>query len=217
MVKNNNNSRAILVVEDHPLYRGALTHLLNKRLPEFQVVAAHSGEEAIQALMANQEIEVILLDMGLPGLSGADLISEFRLLSKQVKIVVLSGSEERREIAALLKVGAQAFVSKGASTEALLQVLQKVICDELTESIWVGAAGNMSYMGEALPELTGRQTEILQYLCQGYSNKEIALRMSLAEVTIKLHVSSIFRILGVANRTQAVLAAGRLGLATKSS
>jgi DNA-binding NarL/FixJ family response regulator len=90
--------------------------------------------------------------------------------------------------------------------------VQRVLAGESLESPWITATGNQTIGDEPLLMLTPRQRETLVFLCQGYSNKEIGLRLGLAEITVKIHISSIFRALNVVNRTQAALAARRFGL-----
>jgi DNA-binding NarL/FixJ family response regulator len=127
-------------------------------------------------------------------------------------LVAVSASEDRRDAMAAFRAGALAFVSKAASTDTLADVLRRACGGELKAPAWVTPAGFTPLAEAPMPELTPRQLEILALLCQGHPNKEIGLRLGLAEVTVKMHVSSVFRALGVANRTQAVLAARRLGL-----
>ena len=205
-----------LIVEDHPLYRDALTHLLRQIFGETGVSTASSAEDGLKTAGSAPGLQLILLDPGLPGMKGFEAITAFRHACPTVALIAISASEDRRDAEAALRAGATAFVSKAASTEVVADLVRRVIAGEVREPLWVTPAGASVLEVGSGTELTPRQLEILVLLCQGHPNKEIGLRLGLAEVTVKMHVSSVFRALGVANRTQAVLEARRLGLHSPS-
>ena len=200
-----------LVVEDHPLYRDALALLLKGIFGADGVRVASSAEEGLRLAEASAELNLILLDPGLPGINGVEAVAAFRRRWPEIPVIAISASEDRRDATAALRAGAVAFVSKAASTEVVSDLVRRVRARELPEPAWITATGPGS-LDESAQEMTPRQREILVLLCQGHPNKEIGLRLGLAEVTVKMHVSALFRFLGVANRTQALLAARRLGL-----
>jgi len=200
-----------LVVDDHPLYRGALATLAGSIFGESAVAQATTAEAALQRAASMESLGLILLDFRLPGLSGAEAVLAFRSRFPSAAIVVVSASEDRRERDAAVRAGADAFLSKACSMEILLNAIQTVLAGGKPDPKWsLGAAPAVDRATAA--ELTSRQIEVLALLCQGLSNKEISLRLNLAVITVKMHVSSVFRALGVLNRTQAVLAARKLGL-----
>lgn len=201
-----------LIVEDHPLYRNALVELLGDIFGAAAVGAASSAEEGLRRAEASPGLAVILLDPGLPGMSGVEAVAAFRRVRPGAAVITVSASEDRRDAAAVLRAGAIAFVSKAASTEILADLVRRVRAGEVREPTWITSSGPGRLAEQGGDELTPRQREILLLLCQGYPNKEIGLRLGVAEVTVKLHVSALFRVLGVANRTQAAHAARRLGL-----
>jgi DNA-binding NarL/FixJ family response regulator len=201
-----------LVVEDHPLYRDALALLLKGIFGEAGVRAAASAEDGLRLAEAAPELSLVLLDPGLPGINGVEAVAAFRRRWPELPIIAISASEDRRDASAALRAGAVAFVSKAASTEIVSDLVRRASAGTLREPTWITASGVASLGEEASADMTPRQREILVLLCQGHPNKEIGLRLGLAEVTVKMHVSSLFRFLGVANRTQAVIAARRLGL-----
>ena len=203
-----------LVVEDHPLYRDALSHVLRPIFGSEGVHGASTAEEGLRAAASDPALCLVLLDPGLPGLQGCEAVAAFRRAMPNVAVIAISASDDRREAAAALRAGASAFVSKAAPTEVVARLVKRVIRGELAEPVWIGASGAEGAYQEPGEDFTPRQLEILALLCQGHPNKEIGLRLGLAEVTVKMHVSSIFRVLGVANRTQAVLEARRRGLYT---
>jgi DNA-binding NarL/FixJ family response regulator len=207
-------STTALVVEDHPLYRDALAQLLGRIFGAEQVSVAASAEEGLRVAAASPGLRLILLDPGLPGMNGVEAIVAFRRNCPDAALIAVSASEERRDAVAAFRAGALAFVSKAASNEVLSDIVRRAAAGELGEALWVTPGSATTVTDAPLPELTPRQIEILALLCQGHPNKEIGLRLGLAEVTVKMHVSSVFKVLGVANRTQAVLEARRRGLGT---
>jgi two-component system nitrate/nitrite response regulator NarL len=203
---------SILIVEDHPLFRAALIHLVGATLPQAEALAVSSAEEGLRQPGVLARLRLIVLDPGLPGINGAEAIAAFRNACPQAGLVAVSASEDRRDAMAALRAGAIAFVSKAVPTEVLGALLQRVLAGAVEQPEWITPHGTNSLEDENSLALTPRQREILTLLAQGHSNKEIGLRLDLAEITVKMHVSAIFRALNVANRTQAVLVARRLGL-----
>lgn len=199
-----------LVVDDHPLFLDALLLALAEAFSQVQVLGAASAEEGLQLANENNP-KLIVLDMGLPGASGAEAVYQFRTRFPESVIAVVSSSEDRREVAAVFRVGAQIFVSKSTPKELLISSINDALAGILTEPMWVVKEGEPNELAP-LPDLTTRQREILSIMMQGQSNKEIALRLKLSEVTVKMHVTAVFKSLGVINRTQAVLVARRLAL-----
>jgi two-component system, NarL family, nitrate/nitrite response regulator NarL len=202
-----------LIVEDHPLFRAALIHLVRATLPDVEPVAANSAEAGLKLVPTLSSIRLILLDPGLPGMNGAEAIAALSRACPTAQLIAVSASEDRRDAMAALRAGARVFVSKAVSTEILGELLQRVLAGAVKAPQWITPQGINTLEDESALVLTTRQREVLTLLAQGHSNKEIGLRLDLAEITVKTHVSAIFRTLNVANRTQAVLAARRLGLA----
>lgn len=207
-------TKSALIIEDHPIYRDALMTFLCAILGDENVNAVSSTEQGLTLIGNLKHLGLILLDLGLPGMNGVEAVKSLQRKCPAAAIVVVSASEDRREISAALRAGAKAFVSKAVSTKVISEVVQKILADEPLESPWITVRGNQAAGQELALGLTPRQREALAFLCQGLSNKEIGLRLGLAEITVKIHVSSVFRALGVVNRTQAVLAARRLDLCT---
>lgn len=205
-------SGSALIVEDHPLYRDALRNLLQPLFGAVGVAVANSAEEGLQLARTLADLRVILLDPGLPRMKGGEAISAFYRAFPQAVIIAVSASDDRREVAAVLRAGALVFVSKAVPVTVLSGVVADALAGRVQAVRWIMPGGDQPVLEDGLPVLPPRQREVLSLLCQGHSNKEIGLRLNLAEITVKMHVSSIFRALQVASRTQAVLAARRLGL-----
>ena len=203
-------NQTVLVVEDHPLFSKALMGLLREMEACGEVLAVGSAEEGLARLRTRQP-DLIVMDLGLPGVAGVDAITLFRRACA-APIVVVSASEERQAVNGALRAGAAAVVSKSVSLDTLQDVLGQVMAGTWSEPKWVRPAGALSLGEKGAEALTPRQQEIAVLLLAGHSNKEIARRLTLAEITVKTHLTAIFRLLGVVNRTQALGAIRRLGL-----
>src|SRR4051812_24382483 len=173
-----------LIVEDHPLYRDALTQLLRRIFGDSAVAAASSAEEGLKLAQSATDLRIILLDPGLPGMKGFEAITAFRRACPSVALIAISASEERRDAEAALRAGATAFVSKAVSNEMVSDLVRRVTAGEVAKALWVTPTGVSELeAGSAAELLTPRQVEILVLLCRGLPNKEIGLRLGLAEVT----------------------------------
>jgi DNA-binding NarL/FixJ family response regulator len=202
--------KTVLVVDDHPLFRKALVSLIEEAQICREVIGAASAEEGL-ARVRESKVDLILLDLGLPGAAGVDAISLFRRAC-EASIVVVSASEHRQEVNSALRAGAGAVVSKSVSMDTLKDIVRQALSGSMPEQKWVRPAGSLSLPDDGGRGLTLRQQEIATLLMEGYSNKEIGMRLGVAEITVKTHLTAIFRLLGVVNRTQAVVAIRRLGL-----
>jgi DNA-binding NarL/FixJ family response regulator len=209
-------THSVLIVEDHPLYRGALIQLMQSVVGRAATVAVSSAEAGLRAIDGMADLGLILMDMGLPGLNGIEAIRAFVRASPLVPIIVVSASEDRQEANAALQAGARVFLSKAVATEAITDVARRALSGALVKTEWITANGSQSLGGAGAVVLTPRQQETLVLLSNGHSNKEIGLRMGVAEITVKVHVSAVFRALDVVNRTQAVLVGRRMGLCAQA-
>src|SRR5258707_3586402 len=150
-----------LIVEDHPLYRDALTLLLKGVFGADGVRAASSAEDGLRLAEAAPDLALILLDPGLPGINGVEAVTAFRRRWAEIPVIAISASEDRRDAEAALRAGAVAFVSKAASTEIVSDLVRRVRAGELKESVWITASG-LDSVGEGFSsELTPRQRQIL--------------------------------------------------------
>ena len=199
-----------LIIDDHPLYRDALTQLLKAILGETSVASANSAEEGLRLGEHLVDVRVVLLDFGLPGMSGTEAIGAVMRKLPGASIIAVSASEERRDAGAALRAGAKHFVSKAVGTDVLAATIRRVLAGDFSGPEWITPAGASAFEPDDGSPLTPRQHEILSLL--HLPNKEIGLRLGLAEVTVKMHVSAIFRVLEVANRTQAMQVGRRLSL-----
>jgi DNA-binding NarL/FixJ family response regulator len=199
-----------LIIDDHPLYRDALAQLLRTILSESSVRAASSAGEGLRVAEGLPELGLVLLDFALPGMSGTEAFDTIQRRFPNVVIIAVSASEQRRDATAALRAGAKQFISKAVSTEVMADAIRRVLAGDFSAPRWLTPTGAGVIEASESTLLTPRQVEILGQL--HLSNKEIGLRLGLAEVTVKMHVSSIFRALKVANRTQATQVARTLSL-----
>jgi DNA-binding NarL/FixJ family response regulator len=198
-----------LIVDDHPLYRDALVQLLGV-MGETDVRVASSAEAALRMADSMPPPHLVLLDFILPGLSGTEAIAAMLRRFDEAAIIAVSASDDRRDADAALRAGARLFISKAVGTEVLAAAIGRVRAGDFSGPTWITPSGPGTLDPAESSPLTPRQLQILALL--HLPNKEIALRLRLAEVTVKMHVSAIFRVLEVANRTQAMQAARRLAL-----
>jgi len=201
-----------LIIEDHPLYREGLGDTLASILTDTVVLKASSAEEGLMLTDHLQEVRLICLDLGLPNLQGIDAVSVFRAKFPKAVLIVVSGTEEPGLQKLAVERGADAFIPKSAPGHEIAAVVHRSMAGEWLVPRFDLAVGRSDDGKRPSPFLTGRQSEVLQLLDMGLSNKQIAKRLDLAEVTVKLHVSGIFRAFGVNCRSKALLIARRAGL-----
>lgn len=208
----------ILVVEDHALFRDALTLLLRDWDSSSAVVSVPSCEEAFDAVARYADLDLILLDLGLPGIGGLAAIPELLVRAPAVPVVVLSAEENPRIIGEALSAGAAGFIPKTTRSEEMKAALRLVFGGEVyVPPVALGLENSERQAARTADAnddlvLTKRQQEVLKLLSFGLSNKSIAHRLNLSEGTVKLHVTAILRKLDADNRTSAVREAQCRGL-----
>lgn len=204
-----------IVIDDHPLYRGALADMARSIFGDASVAEAADAKSGFRLAAGLEPLKCIFLDFRLPSLNGAEAVHLFRARWPDALLIVVSASEDRRERDAAVRAGADAFLSKGSTIEELTEAVHSLLRGGvLRPRLSAGERAGAASTGEL--GLTSRQVEVLALLSQGRTNKEIAARLGVSEVTVKTHVSAVFRALGVVNRTQAVLAARTLGFSPNS-
>lgn len=202
-----------LLVDDHALIRDALALLITLHHPHVDLRHAASLAAARALLVAEPDVQLVLLDLTLPDSSGLATLLQVRDAAPAARIVVLSADERAETVLATLDGGAAGFIPK--TTESRL--MRNAIATVIDGGVYVpaGATGSaalaVAVAGETLG-LTPRQVDVLRLLIDGRSNKSIARVLDLAPSTVKTHLEAIFQRLDVRSRTQAVVAAARLGL-----
>jgi DNA-binding NarL/FixJ family response regulator len=205
----------VLIVEDHPLYKQALDSLMRLSFPDAVVASGGTADEAFAFIDAQAPqmlaASVLLLDLGLPGLSGLELIDQIHTRYPALQTVVVSGSDDPLRVSVCLGAGVRAFVSKSTPPDRIVDLIGRALRGELGAAVWLTMDGQRNLDSLQQVHLTSRQVQVLSLICQGYTNKQIADTLQIIEATAKAHVSAIFKELGVVSRTQALLAAQRLG------
>ncbi len=216
----------LLLVDDHPLIQDAFKYLVRELGPDATLLQATTAEDG---LALSEQVDLLLLDLSLPGLSGLSALETFRSRRPELPIVVLSSTEDPRIVLQALEAGAMGFIPKTSPTPVLLRALQLVASGGVyvPEQVLAYARNHASLpqpavklaeprtSGSVEPKdlgLTDRQAEVLALLVQGKPNKVICRDLDLADGTVRTHIQDVFRILNVHNRTQAVFEVSRLGL-----
>lgn len=210
----------VLVVDDHPLIREALRQVLKQLDKHIELLEAPSAEEALAAAAHHDDLDLILLDLSLPGGDGFDLLRELREQYPAVPVVVLSASDQPETVMRALDEGAMGFIPKTSPNDVLIGALRLVLSRGvyLPPQVLRQHAATFASCSPTLPAnchdigLTARQAQVLALLVQGKPNKLICRELNLAEGTVKIHITGILKALKVTNRTQAVIEVSRLGL-----
>ncbi len=199
----------VLIADDHPLYCDALRAVVPQACPGADISEAASQEEVLGAVSGPRAFDLVLLDLNLPGAVGLSCLHALKHAAPATPIVVVSAVGDPKIMQDTIMAGASAFIPKSAPGQVLINALRVIIAGGTYMPTGVLAA----LRAEAAPahgELTLRQRRVLELLSTGLSNKRIARELDISEITVKAHVSAIFRKLGVANRMQAGLEARRL-------
>jgi two-component system nitrate/nitrite response regulator NarL len=214
----------VLVVDDHTLFRRGLIALLAGDA-RFSVVAEAGDAGEAQRRAAEVQPDLILLDNHLPGVSGVDALAGLREVAPQARMLMLTVSEDERDLAAALRGGAHGYLLKTVDSDALATALlrtmagESVVSPEMTSKLVSAFQSQQGDAKQAEPgldpdpihSLSPRERQILAHIARGASNKEIARALDIAETTVKIHVQHILRKLNLSSRVQAaVYAAGRV-------
>jgi len=213
-------SPAILIADDHPLFREALKLAITQAFGGARTFEADTVDSLLATLHTHREIDLLLLDLGMPGAHGFSGLIQVRAHYPSVPVVVISGREDLDIAQRTLTHGAAAFIAKSAAVPTIIDALQTI----LQGGVWsapdlVPAGGTRTSIqpdeaaaARRVASLTPQQFRVLSMLCSGQSNKRIALQLQVSEATVKAHMTAILEKMGAENRTQAVLVAQRLAL-----
>jgi DNA-binding NarL/FixJ family response regulator len=204
----------LLIADDHPLFRGALREAVNGLFDRAQIAEAGTFEEVTELLERGGDIDLILLDLRMPGVRGFSGLMYLRAQYPSLPIVVVSANDDPAVIRRCMEFGASGFIPKTLGVEALRQAVAQVLRGE----VWTPPDVDLQRDTDAesaaviarLATLTPQQVRVLMMLSGGLLNKQIAYELSVSEATVKAHVSAILQKLGVESRTQAVIAAGKI-------
>lgn len=219
----------LLIADDHALFRDALVQYIERSDPSSSVVLAKDFPEALKLLEADPNQDLILLDLRMPGMNGMEGFSVIKDTFPGARVALMSGVAEEEDIKSAIALGAVGYFPKTMSGRALLGAIEQVVAGDP----YIPSGENASYMPSyysdhsgskksdyskrVIVDFTPRESEVLSFLVDGASNKEIARALSLQVVTVKLHVRGICRKLDANNRTQAALKAKEMGVKPASA
>ena len=207
----------IIVADDHPLFRQALLETLKTRMPSSAWFQAETVEQLNEALLAQPDADLLLLDLNIPGAHGFNALIYARNHYPQIPVVVVSAYEDNETIAKAMEFGASGFVPKSTPVEEIFLAITTVLGGQLwTPQGFKAPAMEHSDIADRVASLTQQQHKILMMFAQGLQNKQIAYDLDVTEATIKAHATAIFKKLNVRNRTQAVIAISQLDLAEQN-
>ncbi|HEX7926628.1 MAG TPA: response regulator transcription factor [bacterium] len=200
----------ILIADDHSLYRAGVRQLLAQGLPGAEVLESTDSASTRAAVGAHPELDLVLLDLAMPGEGGLALLRALATEAPAVPVAILSASENPADAQGALKAGASGFIPKSASDGVILAAVQLILKGGVYVPPLVMHAPAPT-PDAALEKLTPRQRDVLRLLGEGKANKEIGAALGLSEATVKQHVSAILKALNASNRVQAVLLAKQVG------
>jgi DNA-binding NarL/FixJ family response regulator len=204
----------LLIADDHPLFRGALREAVNGLFAQVEIGEAGTFEGVTEFLERGGDVDLVLLDLRMPGTRGFSGLMYLRAQYPALPIVVVSANDDPAVIRRCMEFGASGFIPKTLGVEALRQAIGRVLQGELWTPPDVDIASGPDAETAAtiarLATLTPQQVRVLMMLSGGLLNKQIAYELGVSEATVKAHVSAILQKLGVESRTQAVIAAGKI-------
>lgn len=205
----------ILIADDHALFRDGLGLYLEKLEPDAVVLQASSYSQMFKLLSSDKKINFVFFDFEMADMPWQDAFEKLKETAPEVSFAIISGSEDSRTIKSILSSGAKGYLPKRLEAKVLNNAL-RLILDGGTyvpPNLIENHSQEMSNAkNSGIKNLTNRQSQVLDLIAQGKSNKQIAFDMGVSESTVKLHINALLRSLHVSNRTQAVVTAQKLGI-----
>jgi len=208
----------ILIIDDHQLFIDGIRHIVKLLDDDVDILEANSAGDAIQYMESNSNLDLVLLDLHMPGLDGTSIIQYQQSKASCFPIVIISGDDDPQTIQSVIESGVMGFIPKSYSGKKLLNALRTILDGE----IYIPKTNNMldsdhyynnSYNNDANDVgITKRQLQVLELLASGHSNKKVSSILFLTENTVKAHVSALFRALDASNRTECVKIARNKGI-----
>jgi len=207
-------STRLVIADDHPLFRDALRQAVASVVTSARIDEAGSFDELTALLEQDSEVDLVLLDLTMPGISGFSGLIYLRAQYPAIPVVIVSASDDGGTIRRSLDFGASGFIPKRFGVETLRDAIVKVMDGDVwfppDTDLSSAADPDMTRLRDRLVTLTPQQVRVLMMLSEGLLNKQIAYELGVSEATIKAHVSAILQKLGVESRTQAVIAAAKI-------
>ena len=206
----------VLITDEQSLFRDGLSLRLKQINSDIEIIQSSNLAEMQKILAKEKDIDILILDIDMAELNAAEIISKIKTLSPNIKIITISSSEDIRNIKKILSFGVKGYIPKKLDSNILSGALKLILdggtyipqalLDNQTNSESITATNILK------KNLTNRQSQVLDLIAQGKSNKQIAYDMGVSEATVKLHINALLRSLKVNNRTQAVITAQKMGL-----
>lgn len=217
----------VLIADDHPLFREAIARVIDDGFPGSTLLEASDLDTALAMAGRHDDLDLVLLDLNMPGMQGLGGLVRLRNLFPTLPAVIVSAEEEKRVILQTITYGAVGFITKSTPRKQMIQALEQVLAGSIYLPADIIRAGSGAGAGEesaasrrepedlsdVLATLTRKQLQVFERMSRGESNKVIAYQLNIAESTVKAHVSAILRKLGATNRVQAILSAGDIDFA----
>jgi DNA-binding NarL/FixJ family response regulator len=210
----NDSPNRLVIADDHPLFRGALREAVSGLFSTAEIAEAGSFDEVVKLLDRISDVDLVLLDLTMPGVRGFSGLMYLRAQYPAVPVVIVSANEDPAVIRRCMEFGASGFIPKTLGIDAM----RTAVANVLAGGVWTppdvdlgrGADAETAALVARLATLTPQQVRVLMMLSEGLLNKQIAYELSVSEATVKAHVSAILQKLGVESRTQAVIAASKI-------
>ncbi len=211
---NGNSHYRLVIADDHPLFRGALREAVSGLLQQVEIAEAGTFDEVAELLEQDGDLDLILLDLAMPGVRGFSGLMYLRAQYPSMPVIVVSANDDPAAIRRCMEFGASGFIPKTVGVEAMRVAIERV----LGGGVWTPPDVDLSTGGDAetaelmarMATLTPQQVRVLMMLSEGLLNKQIAFQLGVSEATVKAHVSAILQKLHVESRTQAVIAAAKI-------
>jgi DNA-binding NarL/FixJ family response regulator len=211
---NEGTNYRLLIADDHPLFRGALREAVAGLLDHVDIAEAGAFEDVVALLDREGEVDLILLDLKMPGVRGFSGLMYLRAQYPSVPVIVVSANDDPAAIRRCMEFGASGFIPKTLGVEVMRSAIRRV----LDGGLWTPPDIDLAAVADAetgglmarMATLTPQQVRVLMMLSEGRLNKQIAYQLGVSEATVKAHVSAILQKLGVESRTQAVIAAAKI-------
>jgi DNA-binding NarL/FixJ family response regulator len=207
-------SYRLVIADDHPLFRGALRESISGLLERVEIAEAGTFDEVVALLDRGGDVDLVLLDMAMPGMRGFSGLMYMRAQYPSVPVSVVSANDDPATIRRCMGFGASGFIPKTLGVEAMRAAISRI----LGGGVWTppdvdldaGSDAEAAELMGRMATLTPQQVRVLMMLSEGLLNKQIAYQLDVSEATVKAHVSAILQKLGVESRTQAVIAAAKI-------
>lgn len=205
----------VLIADDHALFRDGLSMHLEQIDPQAIIFQAGSFSSAMKIVDDEKKLDLIIVDLDMPDMHWEEGLAELKAKASGARFVVISATEDGKSIRKTLEKGISGYIPKRSDPKIMSGAL-KLILDGgtyLPPSILDVPSPSSALEGKGRGKtLTNRQSQVLELVAQGMSNKQIAYEMGVSEATVKLHINALLRSIGATNRTQAVVTAQKMGL-----